>query len=596
MTQKVIGFDYTLKDSEGNEAVASQFVTVTPLVELTTDLDFGEGSTTSVQAVLSGEAVNYPVIVDLTVSGSATEEDYTLSSNKIFIESGTTGSVELSILEDDVFDTGEDIVFTVESVENAVAGTRTQTTITIVEENVAPIVQVKVIQGERATRIVTQDGGDVGLVVEFTDINLLDNHTVQFDGALNALPEAIQNDFILEFNPQLLSTGLFTGSVTVTDDGQGQLATTTQIAFRVIDSAPELAENQDSDGDGIPDSEEGYGDSDNDGIPDFKDYLTETRLAPMNEFSTGIAESEVGTLMSLGLAAFQSNTYGINVTGDQRSNGVAFETQSSVSRISPENDAFLMEDTGFSYPQGQFDFVLQGGKPGYSYRMLVPLDAPIPSKGTVRIFSQFTGWQEFVEDADNEIATAPRIDGNCPALGSNAYVPGLTEGNVCLQLLIEDGGENDVDNVIDGKVTHLSGIAVRTVNPPDSERSTAIFSSASLQANGTDTAELSVEARDSNGNLLAGLNVSAVTTLGTLTGFSEVEDGLYTATFTASDVAGIATVTVTLNDGEDQALIETQIELTNNYRLSKESGGAVSWAIFAWLVTFTFIRRRLKSH
>ena len=540
--------------------------------------------------------MNYPVIVDLTVSGSATEEDYTLSSNKIFIESGTTGSVELSILEDDVFDTGEDIVFTVESVENAVAGTRTQTTITIVEENVAPIVQLKVIQGERATRIVTQDGGDVGLVVEFTDINLLDNHTVQFDGALNAFPEAIQNDSILEFNPQLLSTGLFTGSVTVTDDGQGQLATTTQITFRVIESAPELAENQDSDGDGIPDSEEGYGDSDNDGIPDFKDYLAETHLAPMNEFSTGIGESEVGTSISLGLTAFQAGIHGINVTDDTRSSVSGFEALSSNLQIFSDTDAPSMNDASFNYPLGRFDFILQGAKLGYSYRILLPLDTPIPSRGTVRVFSQSSGWQEFVVNADNAIASAPKTDSNCPALGSNAYVPGLTEGDVCLQLLIEDGGVNDADELMDGKVTHLGGIAVRTVSPPDSGRSTATFSSTSLEANGSDTAELSVTARDENGNLLTGLSVSAITTLGTISDFSEIDDGLYTALFKASETAGVATVTITLSDGEVQAFVETQIELTDNNRQPVESGGAVTWPLFVWLVALIFMRRCLGDY
>ncbi|MFL2495054.1 MAG: hypothetical protein ACJ0RL_05475 [Porticoccaceae bacterium] len=40
-----------------------------------------------------------------------------------------------------------------------------------------------------------------------------------------------------------------------------------------LQSAPVLASDVDSDGDGISDADEGYGDSDGDGIPDYADNI-----------------------------------------------------------------------------------------------------------------------------------------------------------------------------------------------------------------------------------------------------------------------------------------------------------------------------------
>jgi len=42
---------------------------------------------------------------------------------------------------------------------------------------------------------------------------------------------------------------------------------------------------------------------------------------------------------------------------------------------------------------------------------------------------------------------------------SSAYKTGLIEGYHCIQLTIEDGGENDNDGLTNSEVLNLSGVA-----------------------------------------------------------------------------------------------------------------------------------------
>ena len=48
----------------------------------------------------------------------------------------------------------------------------------------------------------------------------------------------------------------------------------------------------------------------------------------------------------------------------------------------------------------------------------------------------------------------------CPAPESELYEEGLTVGDVCLQLYIEDGGANDSDGIANGVIEDPGGIAV----------------------------------------------------------------------------------------------------------------------------------------
>jgi len=69
---------------------------------------------------------------------------------------------------------------------------------------------------------------------------------------------------------------------------------------------------------------------------------------------------------------------------------------------------------------------------------------------------------DFVVDDDNAVASALGENGACPDLGSELYVAGLTAGDTCMQLTLQDGGPNDADGEVNGSYKDPSGIAEAT--------------------------------------------------------------------------------------------------------------------------------------
>jgi len=65
-----------------------------------------------------------------------------------------------------------------------------------------------------------------------------------------------------------------------------------------------------------------------------------------------------------------------------------------------------------------------------------------------------------VVNNNNAIASSEAVNGICPAPQSDLYQEGLIIGNICLRLLIEDGGANDSDGIANGVIEDPGGIAV----------------------------------------------------------------------------------------------------------------------------------------
>ena len=561
---------WTVNDAQGNVASATQMLYITPLVTLTPDSISGEGSTIPVTVSLSGEAVDYPVTVTLDINGTASQDDFSIDSTELTIESGTSATVNLSIIEDNIVDSGEDIVISIVNAQNAEIGSLDTRTVTILEENVAPILNVVILQNDMQTKTISQDGGVVSLEVNITDVNTADEHTVVFDENTNALPQALLESTTLTFDPSTINEGVYDGQVTVTDNGVDELSSTFEFVYRVIAAAPVLSADTDSDGDGTSDAEEGLGDADNDGIPDYKDNIPEANLAPIVAGSTQVIEASPGTTIALGKTVFAAGTDAVGLTEEQ------------------VEEVTGTQDSDFEYPSGLLDFVISGAKPGDSYRLVIPLGGPIPANAVFRKFSESNGWSDFVEDANNSISSAMDIDGACPSIGSSAYQSGLTEGDTCLELFIEDGGANDTDGAVDGKVTDPSGIAIRFFGPPSSASSSVTSQVSELYVNSGDTSTITLTAMDSDGRLLEGLTVSGQVNNGTLTNFVEQGNGIYTATYTAGSQSGVTTLSVTLSNGEGEASLQTQITLKK-----RDSGGSTSW-FYLGLLTLACLRRVTK--
>ena len=536
---------WTVSDAAGNVSTGVQLLEIIPLVNLTPSSVTVEGASVEVSVQLSGSAAAYPVTVPLTISGSATAEDFSIAES-IVISEGTTGMVTMTVAADSEAETTEDVVITLGDIANAVAGPVSERTVTITEDNVAPELMLTVTQGGNTGRIVAADGGTVTVTATYSDLNSADTHTLVWAAAVSDLPSAVIDGAVATFDPSTLGDTVISADATVTDSGADALATDASATIKVLATAPVLGDT-DSDGDGISDADEGYGDSDNDGIPDYQDNIVESYLAPIGD-SDQVVETSFGTTIALGDAALSAGDNEIGV--DEEDVGTA--------------------DADYSYLGGLADFEVSGGQAGASYNVVLPLSVAVPANASVRKFIDANvGWQDFVLDANNAVSSATSASGSCPQPGNADYTDGLTVGANCLQLLIEDGGANDADGLADGTVTDPSGIATLYFGPPSTD-STISLDVTELKAGGSETGQITVTAVDSDGRLLEGMSVTATASLSdaSVDSFTEDGEGVYTATLTPGSTGGELTVTATISNGTDSASI-TSSAVT----VKKKSGG-----------------------
>jgi hypothetical protein len=92
--------------------------------------------------------------------------------------------------------------------------------------------------------------------------------------------------------------------------------------------------------------------------------------------------------------------------------------------------------------------------------VVIPLNDGIPQNALYRKFNPDNGWQNFVENSKNTLASSPADNDVCPPPQSALYQTGLTEGHQCVRLLIEDGGANDADGLVNGIIDDPGGVAV----------------------------------------------------------------------------------------------------------------------------------------
>jgi hypothetical protein len=115
---------------------------------------------------------------------------------------------------------------------------------------------------------------------------------------------------------------------------------------------------------------------------------------------------------------------------------------------------------------GIYDYEITGlPRAGGSANVVIPLLTGIHAGAQYRKYKPVGGWQDFVIDSDNTIASAGSILGACPAPGSDDYETGLNPFHGCVQLTIRDGGPNDADGEANGVIRDPGGVAVTDVTP-----------------------------------------------------------------------------------------------------------------------------------
>ena len=554
---------WTASDAAGNQATGETLLKVLPLVNLAPSRLVAEGASFEVTVELSGVAAQYPVVVPVTFNGGALNgTDYTASADEITVTTGTSGAITLAIAADDLSESNEAIDISLGDPTNAVLGAVTAQSLTIVEGNVAPELALAVAQDGLGSRTVYADGGTVTVTAAVIDVNVADTHRVTWNtDAWSAtggdVPEFSAADTAISFEPAGLSSGVYTLAATVADNGSPARTTQATVAIKLVATAPLLSSSADTDGDGIVDIDEGFGDADGDGIPDYKDNIPERYLAPASADGQLLMQSSVGTTIALGSSALAADASSVVLSED---------------RLAELIDS---RDAGFAYPGGLFDFSIAGAVAGDSYRVVLPLQSPIPVDAIFRKYIDTNiGWQEFEINAKNSVASASAAGGACPEPGSDRYVDGLNRGDSCIQLLIEEGGPNDANRVVNGVLVDPSGIAVITYGPPSSD-STVRLSRSTITVDSTASNTVTVTAVDSNGRSLAGMNVVGTSAIaGVAVGsFSDDGDGVYTAQLTVGSATGSGTVVVTIDNGTDSISVNAALTVAAQASADSSGGG-----------------------
>ena len=448
-----------------------------PIVNLSLDQRIGEGGTVEVVVALtrSGPTIDRDIVIPYTISGTATfPDDHDAEDGNVTIgPNANSATITIHVAEDDIADSDETIVVTLGFAQNAQHGDRTTHTITITEFNAPPQVTLVAKQAlaefraPEATRLVVANNFIVTVTAEVTDPNPDDAHTFDWSLTDNALVDLDDDGLAetFEFNPLLLEEDFYRIGVTVTDSAEPALSSTTDLLLNIVSTPPTLNLSANTDGDELDDGAESYNDFDLDGIPDFLDYSGFGRNEMPGFVGSGetfILRTEPGLSLKLGDVAFVAGSDGAFLTTENIEDFGDGEGGPGVA----DADDPQVSATDITY----FDFKITGlPEAGQSARVVIPLFGAIPNAPGYRKYDPDTGWFDFVENANNAIASAPGEPGICPPPGDERYQPGLTTGDFCVELTIEDGGPNDADGWVNHAVADPGGVVTfaDTGNPGD---------------------------------------------------------------------------------------------------------------------------------
>jgi len=423
-------------DVDGNTVVEKQLVCVNPLVSIESDQQVPEGASVEVTIFLNGEAPVYPVVIPYDVVGH--EDDHTLTSGEVMIESGTEVSLLFDIVNDELVEDDEVVELILSNTLNL--GTKSSHSFTITQDNIAPEITLDVIQQQENRVTVSQVDGDVAIRSKVYDANQQDRLTYQWQVSDDNVINLSEDERRFSFNPAGVPVGSYQISLTVNDDAIPQ-GVDIEVVYINIVSELSLLTDEDSDGDGIPDNVEGYQDSDGDGIPDYQDTITQCNVLPeTGSVSDGyLIEGQSGACLRLGALTIEAQAGGAQMT----------------------DKGAMIADPDAIIVGGIFDYVSYGlPSVGTSVSIVLPQQRPIPADAVYRKYRESTGWDFFVEDVNNSLWSTQGEPGHCPPPNDSAWTLGLTEGHWCVQQVIEDGGVNDDDLTVNGTVVDPGGVAV----------------------------------------------------------------------------------------------------------------------------------------
>lgn len=412
---------------------------VRPTISLGSDRTVAEGETASFTLWLNGVSPTYPLIVPYRISGTADDTDHDLSSEgaAVFTNGATRAEVVFMVKEDDVAEGEETIVVTLDAPDLNVGSRNTQT-LRIVEENLPATVELDVHQEGESRFTISQAAGNASISSLVSDPDAGDKHEYHWSTSDPRLRDLDADDDTFTFDPTTVEEAVYRFDLEATDDGDPPATGMASVRVRIVSSLPMLGAD-DSDGDGVSDIDEGFGDADRDGIPDYLDSLSAPNVVQesVGDFRSYLIECDPGVQCFAGAMALSGSSGGamLDLAGSS-----------------------LVSDPDFSNVGGMFDFGATVGEAGQSAGIVVPQRAPIPSHAAFRVYSDDGTWTNFASDDANGVYSAPGEPGVCPPPGDPSWSPGLTEGDWCVLLVVEEGGPNDQDKTTGNFAAIVGGV------------------------------------------------------------------------------------------------------------------------------------------
>ncbi len=308
---------------------------------------------------------------------------------------------------------------------------------------------------QAGSTVSTMDRGSIGNVT--VDSGLGAGYTFDWSSNTSAAVQAVQTGGLtnstLVFTPDTLTANTkYTISVTATRVSDSE---TVRADIDLTSSSITLSSSDDTDGDGVADKTEGFGDSNGNGLEDFLDdsNLTTKQLrTAANDTSSRLLTTDSGVL-SMGNTAIAVK------------NGKTALSDFAVGPVVTASDIGGSDgDVNTSCVGGCYDFKVTGLSNGGVAKVVIPLSSAIPDFPVYRKYSTANGsWGGFRMDDNNSISSAAALSTGpvtCPAAGSSAYsTVGLTPGDYCIQLTLQDGGSTDADGVVNGTIVDPGGVA-----------------------------------------------------------------------------------------------------------------------------------------
>ncbi|MFZ5722855.1 MAG: putative Ig domain-containing protein [Pseudomonadota bacterium] len=449
---------WTAKDRSTPPVVvdtATQTVTVIPTVSLGGTVVVGEGMGTGLEVRLNGDSPEYPVVIDYAVGGTASpglDHDLLLTGS-VAIGSGTGTLLLLQTAADGVPEGDEtlEIVLTGVSSGSAELSPTVTGSVLIVEQPLPPeVADLQVIQdagGSMEQRTVLyRDQGAASIEVFAVDPNG-DAMSYSWSNSSAGLGLAAETASQVTITPSLLAAGSYEAVVRVSD---GVDFTERRVALSVVDTTPALsAAPEDSDGDGLFDVDEGLVDLDGDGLLDYLDGVTARDTLPVrNDTSDGgvlrVVQVEPGFSLVGGALALAAQNGGAQV--------------SSVLAVDGAGDPVI--DPDYLLLGALYDVIVGGTvETRRSATVAFSLPVSLPPDAVWRVFIN-GDWFSFASTATDRMFSAASVDGQCPSPDADAWATGLTAGHDCVRLTISDGGPNDADGAVNGRISTTGGSAL----------------------------------------------------------------------------------------------------------------------------------------